>query len=146
MEHYASDLNVELLSKNCKRTSFVWKYFGHLTEDGKILHQDCVFCSICLQLESLDRLNIIKPLEKLQNYAFTNQSTTAFSKHLSGKHRIYEELSNEENNKRVEDMLKGIQIADLDQDLFNSKLTMSLISTNSSFNFVEDHHVKELFQ
>lgn len=64
MKYHSSDLRIELNdNNNPRRCSFVWKYFGLLSENKytDILYKNRVFRSIFLLLESSNMNNIIDP-------------------------------------------------------------------------------------
>lgn len=152
MKINSSNLKIDLLSSQKLRTSFVWQYFGHLIKIGKdnkeeLICGDRTFCEICLKIESKIENNFIDidNFKKTSSYKLSNQSTNSLKNHLS-KHKIFEENSVEQNSNILNNLLNRGIVEKENQESFNLKLAMCLISTNTSYNFIENEFVRKLFE
>lgn len=144
-----NDLKINLLIDSPKRKSFVWKYFGELIniseEEEEHLIPTRVFCSICLKIESISESLInLNNFIKTSSYLKSNQSTDSLFNHLS-IHKIYQNLSDEDNEKRIQYLLNNYNKDGINQEEFNFKFTMMLINTNTSEDFSSNFFVQNLF-
>ena len=89
-------------SQHGNSSALCWKFFGQLSESGKVVDESRVYCSLCLDVEQ--KLGDKGHISQVSNFA-SSTSTGNLNLHLSSKHDVV--TNSDEKSKKILNYFKN---------------------------------------